>query len=103
MNPSKPRLLMMSCREATDLVSASLDRPLSIHERFMMRAHLLFCRACNEYSRQIGILEKILRLRRDERIDLQENGEIGLTEESREKILRSIRDEMRNRESGGPS
>ncbi len=91
---------MMSCRDVSALVSANLDRSLSIQERFVMRAHLLFCQACNEYSRQIRILEKALRTRMSEEERFLENTEIGLSEGSRNKIVQSLREEIRRRDSG---
>lgn len=89
----------MSCRYVSTLVSASLDRLLSFQERFALRAHLLFCRACNEYSRQIRILDKVLRRRMTTPEDLPETGEVALGEEARTRIVRTVGDEIRARHS----
>ena len=44
---------LMSCREATRLVSESLDRPLSLKERLALQVHLFTCRNCMRYQSQI--------------------------------------------------
>lgn len=38
------------------LVCAALDRKLTRAERFKVRVHLLFCRACGNFSEQMEIL-----------------------------------------------
>ncbi len=48
--------LMFSCKEVSMLVSAALDRKLTRAERFKVRVHLLFCRACGNFSEQMEIL-----------------------------------------------
>ncbi|MEI6085289.1 MAG: zf-HC2 domain-containing protein [Verrucomicrobiota bacterium] len=53
-------LLLPSCRDATRLASAALDRPLSARERFSLRLHLLVCGICRRYQKQINFLHEIL-------------------------------------------
>ncbi len=43
------------------LVSAALDRKLSWIERFKVRFHLLFCKACRNFDRQMTILHTAAR------------------------------------------
>ena len=47
----------MSCRKATELLSASLDRPLTRMERVRLRVHLVICTACRRYRRQIQAID----------------------------------------------
>ena len=43
-----------SCKEATRLQSAALDRPLKPLEAFGLRIHLVLCKWCRRYGRQIN-------------------------------------------------
>jgi predicted anti-sigma-YlaC factor YlaD len=54
---------MLSCRDATHLASARLDRPLTRRERFSLRFHLLICSACRLYNRQIRTLATLFHTR----------------------------------------
>jgi predicted anti-sigma-YlaC factor YlaD len=54
---------MFSCRDATHLASARLDRPLTRRERLSLRFHLLICSACRLYTRQITTLSTLFQAR----------------------------------------
>ncbi len=47
---------MLSCKEATELMSLEQDRPLSLGERLGLRLHVLICSACSNYRRQMSVL-----------------------------------------------
>jgi hypothetical protein len=42
---------MLSCRQATELMSQEQDRPLTLGERVGLRLHVLICAACTNYRR----------------------------------------------------
>ena len=46
------------CKEIVQIVSASLDRRLTLRERFVMRLHLVACRPCVRYMQQSEFLSK---------------------------------------------
>jgi len=50
---------VFSCRKASMLVSASLDRPLSRRERIAMRLHLAICVYCRRFVKQARFLQQI--------------------------------------------
>ena len=52
---------MLSCRQATELMSQEQDRRLSLAERLGLRLHVLICAACGNYRRQMGILRDACR------------------------------------------
>ena len=52
---------MLSCKEATQLMSQEQDRPLNLVERVGLRLHVLICGGCNNYRRQMGILRAACR------------------------------------------
>lgn len=47
---------MLTCKEASALVSHSLDRRLAWRERWALRVHLLLCEACARFKRQAEFL-----------------------------------------------
>ena len=62
--PAKPKgilarmvlLLSPTCKEATRLQSAAMDRKLSLLERLGLRLHLLLCQWCRRYGAQLKFL-----------------------------------------------
>lgn len=47
-----------SCREVTALVLARADRHLSLGERLTVRMHLLICKACPLFERQVRFFNR---------------------------------------------
>jgi predicted anti-sigma-YlaC factor YlaD len=56
---------MISCRRASELISLSLDRPLSLRERLMLGLHLCGCGMCRVYRRQAAFLQRLARALRE--------------------------------------
>ena len=54
----KVRLLGLSCREASRLLSESLDRELTRRERWSLRIHTLLCIACQRFARQTRMIRE---------------------------------------------
>ena len=52
---------MLSCREATRLVSQGLDRELALGERIALRVHLAICTGCRNVDRQLSFLRRAIR------------------------------------------
>lgn len=50
---------MLTCRQTTQLLSERLDRPLSLREQSSLQLHLLACRSCSRYGKQIQTLSKL--------------------------------------------
>jgi hypothetical protein len=48
--------LSPSCREASRLQSLALDRPLSWRQRTGLRIHLVLCKWCRRYGKQLRFL-----------------------------------------------
>lgn len=47
---------ILSCKEASQLASQALDRPISVRERLALGFHLLICRFCRRFTRQLAQL-----------------------------------------------
>lgn len=52
---------MLSCKQASRLVSQSLDRRLTWRERLGLKLHLAICDACRQFSRQLAWMRMALR------------------------------------------
>ena len=85
-------LLNMPCEGMSRLASESLDRDLTSLERLALRSHLIYCRTCRRYLRQIELLTALAR-RFAGRLeaDVPEAGP-RLPDEIREAIKRSLRE-----------
>ena len=52
---------MLNCRQATRLISQSLDAKLRWHQRLEMKVHLLYCVWCQRYAAQLKFLRRATR------------------------------------------
>lgn len=74
---------MLSCKQASQLVSQSLERKLPLRERFALFLHLKVCDACTLFSRQIKLLRQaVQRIGRS----VEQDTQIVLSDEARKRI-----------------
>lgn len=52
--------MMLTCKQASQLISKSLDRELTWRERLAVRAHLLICKYCKRFSQQLIVMRVAL-------------------------------------------
>lgn len=52
---------MKSCAEITKLLSESQDRSLLFVESLESRTHLMMCRGCRTYKKQLQFLREVVR------------------------------------------
>lgn len=52
---------MLSCSEVTKLLSESMDRKLPVYQRMAIWIHLLMCKFCTRYRKQLLILREVAR------------------------------------------
>ena len=82
---------MLRCREISRLVSESMERDLPFRRRLEVRMHLMMCRMCWGFARQIRLLRRGAR-ENPERLGPDETApEAKLPEEARERIKAAIR------------
>ncbi|MDP3679133.1 MAG: zf-HC2 domain-containing protein [Methylotenera sp.] len=77
----------MTCKQASQLISQSLDRPLTWSERVQLRFHLLICNACRHFKQQLNQLYFAIQQLKDETVNDQT---IQLPVEAKAKILYAI-------------
>lgn len=79
--------LSPSCKTATRLQSEALDRKLPLHQRFGLSVHLLLCKWCRRYGKQITFLRNAAREHPDE---VAEPVPQKLSDEARERIKQGL-------------
>ncbi len=52
---------MLSCKQATELMSQEQDRRLTLVERIGLRLHVMICSACASYRAQMAFLRQACR------------------------------------------
>lgn len=77
------------CSEVVHIISASLDRPLTLRERFVMKMHLAACKPCVRYLDQSSFLARALKVMDDAEKASLFSG--SLREESRARIKELLR------------
>ncbi len=49
---------MISCKRATELISKSMEQPLSVKENLALKVHLFICEFCEQFLKQVELLRK---------------------------------------------
>jgi len=79
--------LMLNCKQASQIISQSLDNPLSWSDRTKLKFHLFLCRACNRFSHQLRLLsDAIQRIKND----TENDNSIELSLEAKARISHRI-------------
>lgn len=78
---------MLSCKQASQLVSQSLDRPLNFRERFALRIHLMLCAACRRFKRQLYWLQHAIQRMVAE---TEQDEALGMPGQVRERIAQTL-------------
>ena len=81
---------MFNCKEVSMMVSESMDRKLPIHHRLLIAVHLLMCKYCNRFKKQLQILRHAIGLEdiHEEVLDRFPS----LSKETREQLKKAMRD-----------
>lgn len=79
---------MFSCKDVSQKVSESMDRKLPFHHRMFIRIHLMMCRYCSRFRRQMLLLREMARS--DMFLDMSKDLSAGLSQEARERIKASL-------------
>jgi hypothetical protein len=81
---------MLSCKDVTRLLSESMDHSLPFGKRIGVRVHLLMCKFCARYERQLLLIrETVRRLAAMEDTPGEPPGET-LSEKAKERIRNSL-------------
>ncbi len=88
---------MMNCKEATRLVSESLDHPLPWGRRVSLRIHMIICYFCRRYHRQVAFLGPLLRARIEEEEREEPAPKAQLSPDARRRILEQLQRAKENK------
>lgn len=77
----------MTCKQAAEVISRSLDVPLSISARVGLGVHTLFCGPCSRFRRQLFLLHAACE---DAMHEEAETAGGGLSIEARARILTGL-------------
>jgi hypothetical protein len=56
--------LLLNCKQASQIISQSLDNPLSWPDRMKLKFHLFICNACTRFNQQIRLIkDAVLRIK----------------------------------------
>jgi hypothetical protein len=81
---------MLSCKDVTRLISESMDHSLPLGKRIGVRLHLLICKFCARYERQLILIRETIRcLAAAVEAPGEPSGET-LTEKAKERIKKSL-------------
>lgn len=79
------RFLMIACKDATLLCSKQAELRLSFRERMQLKIHLLLCKPCRYFSKQVSLLLQSYR-------KFAEQQSATWSEESKEALQKKIND-----------
>jgi len=79
---------MLTCKDASRLISERQDRPLGFRERLSLRMHLWMCVSCRRFERQLALMRQALRLPPRRAVDDAQGAD--LTPEARERIRKAL-------------
>ena len=80
-----------TCDVTTQMISESLDHKISLRKRLKIRLHVMFCKLCRRYQRQVKTMHTLfeLRLQGEEENTLPKGS--TLTSEARDRIKQILR------------
>lgn len=84
---------MLTCKETSFKVVESLEKELSLSERFKMRTHLLMCKSCQRFAKQMQLLHNVLQQHLMYSRNLSKSAQEKLSEEARLRILKKIKNQ----------
>jgi hypothetical protein len=78
---------MLSCKQASQLISQSLEQPLAMRERFALKLHLLICRYCRRFRQQLQAIRIALKLTAQA---IENDDTIKMPLETKQRLIQSI-------------
>jgi hypothetical protein len=80
-------LNMLDCKDASQLISQSLDRSLTLRERFALKLHLFICVFCRRFNQQLQTIQVALK---NMRLVVENDESIQLPAKTKSRIANSI-------------
>jgi len=80
---------IMSCKQVSREISRSLDTRLPLSRRMGIRIHLMMCRFCRRYNKQLRLIHSFLEQKWKKML-----GNEQLSSEARQRILKAIEKQL---------
>lgn len=78
---------MLTCKQASQIISQSLDNPLSWSDRVKLKFHLFICDACTRFSQQLRLIkDAVLRIK----FETENDTSIQLSLDAKARIKQAI-------------
>ena len=81
---------MLTCKDASQLISQSYDRRLGLMEKIGLKFHLLICKSCQVFNRQLAFLQQMCKRIAVQPVNVN-SMQLGLKTDARERILKELR------------
>ena len=91
---------MLTCKDASQLMSQSLDRRLSLFENAGLRIHLVICHSCHIAYRQLDFMHQLCKRIAEGSEDVS-SLQPGLSAEAQERILKELHRKQDERSTSG--
>lgn len=80
--------MTISCKQASQLVSQAMDKPLGWRQRFDLWVHLAVCGMCRQFMKQLRLMRRTLQ----RMVNQAENDQsIRLTDEAKSRIREALK------------
>src|SRR5688572_29286274 len=79
-----------ACKQTVEVISQSMERPLTLRERVLLKLHLWVCMWCLWYLEHLQTMRDALRAQEDQNDDPDVSTTTRLSDEARERISRSL-------------
>ncbi len=79
---------MLTCKQASEIISQSYDRRLSWREQWNLRIHLFICDACARFARQMRFIRQAMLRFSQEQLEADE--QIRLSAAAADRIKRKL-------------
>ncbi len=77
-----------TCQQTVETISNSMERPLSLQDRFKVKLHLWICVWCQWYLEHLHLIRAAARAKGDQAVDVV--SDVSLSDEARERIRRKL-------------
>lgn len=91
---------MLTCKDASHLMSQSLDRKLGLTDKLGLRLHLLICGSCHLVNRQLDFIHRLCQKIAAESNDIT-SMQPGLSASAQERILKELRRKQDEQSASG--
>ncbi len=79
---------MFSCKKVSEKISASMETPLPSNQKVLIWMHLLMCRYCFRFYRQLHLMRHICQQDNPSQL----NADMSLSPEAVKRIKKAIKD-----------